>query len=114
MGQGVMLAEELLEHRELLLRGQGAEEQQIGSLLKAEAAFAHEAPHQVLHVDTAVDELAVLGHPLTVLDIVAGDVADLGNAGHNAGAVGVAQAPLDVVLLVVGRVDPVMFLEFPA
>ena len=36
------------------------------------------------------------GDPLTVLHVVAVDVADLGDADRDAGAVAVAQAPLEV------------------
>ena len=69
---------------------------------------------QVLDTDAPVDEPALHGYSLAVLDVVALDVADLGDAGHNARAVGVAEAPLNVDMLVIGGIDIVMLLEFPA
>ena len=88
--------------------------QQVGGLLKAEAALTDKAVDQLLHVDTTVHQLAGGGNPLAVLDVIAHDVADLGHPGHDAGAVGVAQAPLDAVALIKGRVDLVMLLVLRA
>ena len=109
-----ILRQDLVEGGQLVPGGQGAEQQQIGCLLKAEAALGHKAVDQVLHVDAAVDEPALHRDLLAVLHIVALDVADLGDAGHDAGAVGVAEAPLDVDILIVGGVNGVMLLELPA
>ena len=102
---------ELLQRRR---RGQGAEQQQIGRLLIAEAMLVGKAVDQILHVDAPVDQLAGHGDLLTVLHDVAPHVADLGHAGHDAGAVGIAQAPLHVVPLVVGRIDLVIFFKLSA
>ena len=103
-----------LEALQLRPGGQGAHEQQVGRLLKAEAALPHKAVDKGLHVDAPVDQLAGGGHPLPVLDIVAHDAADLGHPGHDAGAVRVAQTPLDLVALIVRRVDLVMPAVFAA
>ena len=59
------------EGGQLLPVGQPAEKEQVGRLLKAEAALAHEAVDQVPHVDAAVDELALRGDLFPVLDVVA-------------------------------------------
>ena len=112
--QGPVGGEQSLEGGELGPGGQGAEEKQVGGLLKAEAALTDKAVDQLLHVDTTVHQLAGGGNPLAVLDVIAHDVADLGHPGHDAGAVGVAQAPLDAVALIKGRVDLVMLLVLRA
>ena len=112
--QGTELGENGVEVGELLPGGQGAEEQEVGGLLEAEAALGGEAVDQLLHVDAPVDEPALHGDALTVLDVVALDVADLGDARHNAGAVGVPEPPLDVNVLIVAGIDVVMLLKFAA
>ena len=112
--QGAQLGEHMVEIRQLFSGGQSPEEEQIGRLLKVEPPLGHKAVDQVLDTDAPVDEPALHGDPLAVLDVVALDVADLGDAGHNARAVGVAEAPLNVDMLVMGGIDIVMLLEFPA
>ena len=112
MGQGVVVAEHLLEGGQLLPGGQGAEQEQIGGLLKAEPVLPHEAVHQLLHIDAPVDQLAGGGEALPVLEVVAQHVADLGHARHDAGAVGVAETPLHPIALVIRRVNLVMFAIF--
>ena len=112
--QGAQLGEHMVEIRQLFSGGQSPEEEQIGRLLKAEPPLGHKAVDQVLDTDAPVDEPALHGYSLAVLDVVALDVADLGDAGHNARAVGVAEAPLNVDMLVIGGIDIVMLLEFPA
>ena len=107
--QVVVGLHEGLKVRQPLLGGQGAEEEQVGGLGVAEAALGGKALDELGHVDAPVDELAGHGHPLPVLDVVAPDVGDLSDPGHHAGAVGVAQAPLDLPLVVGGRVDAVVF-----
>ena len=98
----------------MLPGGQGPEEEQIGGLLKAKAVLADEAVHQILHVNAPVDQLAGGGQLLPVLEVVAKHVTDLGDPCHNAGTVGVTQAPLDLVTLIIGGIDLVIFAVFPA
>jgi hypothetical protein len=113
-GQRAVVGQKLLKGGQLPAGGQGAHQQQIGGLLKAEPALAHKTVDQLLHVDPPVDQLAGHGDPLAVLDIVAQHVADLGHAGHDAGPVGVAQAAFYVIGLIEGRVDVVMSAVFSA
>ena len=87
-----------LEHVVLLLIGQVAEEQQVRDLRKAEALLADVAVHQVGQVVAAVDQAAGHGYALAVLDGIAEDIADGRAADHDAGAVVVAQAALDVAV----------------
>ena len=101
-GRGPQLGEQLGELFQLLPVGQAkAQQQQEGGLLKAEAVFRDKALDQILHADAPVIQFAGHGNFLPVLDVVALDRAHLGQAGDDAGAVGVAQAPLyvGVVLL---------------
>ena len=112
--QGPELGEDGIEIGELLPGGQGAEEQEVGGLLEAEAALGGEAVDQVLHVDAPVNEPALHGGALAVLDVVALDVADLGDARHDAGAVGVPEPPLHVDVFIMAGIDVVMLLEFSA
>ena len=90
--------QQALEHVVLLLIGQVAEEQQVRDLRKAEALLADVAVHQVGQVVAAVDQAAGHGHALAVLDRIAEDIADGCAANHDAGAVVVAQAALDVAV----------------
>ena len=99
---------------QLRLGGQGAEQEQVGGLLIAKAALGHEAANEVLNIDASIDELAVHRDLLSVLDIVAADVADLGDARHHAGAVSVAQAALDAIALIHRRIYFVILSVLPA
>ena len=69
-----------------------AENQQPGHLLKAEAVLRVAAPDDVLNVDAPVGQLALVRDFVAVGDEVAVYVAHVGQPGHHAGAVGVAQA----------------------
>jgi hypothetical protein len=111
VGQGAGLVQHLTETLELSAVGQRAHEQQIHGLLIAEGALPEMRLGNVRGADAAVIEPAGHGYALTVYDGVALDAADLRDADYDAGAVGIAQAALDVhlgVLIVadgVGRPD---------
>ena len=107
-GQGAHLAQQFGELAQLLAVGQAAHEQQERRLLKAEALFGDKAVDQILHVDAAVVELAGHGDLLAVLHVVAHNGADLGQTGHDTGAVGVAQPPLDVRAVILTAADLVV------
>ena len=83
--------------------------QQPDDLLKDEAVVAVGFFHDLLDVDTAVDQLAGDGDdmPLLVL-FVADDVAHVGQACQHTGAIRVAQAALDTETLARLRVDVVV------
>jgi hypothetical protein len=81
------------------------EEQEIRRLLEAEPLLLHKARYQIIDVDPPVDELSGHRHFFPVLDIVALDVADLGQTRHDARAVGVPEAPLDIDIRIVCFVD---------
>jgi hypothetical protein len=112
VGQGAVLGQNAAKSPQFLPLGQLPEQQQIGRLLKAEAVIGAEAGDDITDFDAPVKELALHGDLLAVLHIVAPDVADLGHSRHHAGAVGVAQTPLDIPFLVIAGVDQVIFREF--
>ena len=87
------------EHVVLRLRGQLAEEQKIRNLGETEALFLDIGVDQIGQIIAAIDEAALHGDAVAVNDAVAEDVADLGAADHDTGAVVIAQAALDVAVL---------------
>ena len=87
------------EHVVLRLRGQLAEEQKIRNLGETEALFLDIGVDQIGQIIAAIDEAALHGDAVAVDDAVAEDVADLGAADHDTGAVVIAQAALDVAVL---------------
>ena len=114
-GQGPVGCQLHAEVLELLRRGQFAEQQQIGRLLKGEPAPLGGALDDLPAVDAAVvqdtvgrrDVLTVGG----VGDHVVGlDFRHAGQAGQNAPSILVTQAPLYIVFLVETGVDEVLFL----
>ena len=99
VGQPPLLGQVVLELLQLLRVGERPEQQEVGALLEAEA-LVEEALGEIADVVAAVLEPALAGH-LDPVDLV-GPV-DLGHGGqsdHDAVAFGVAQALLDIVLLV--------------
>ena len=100
LGQLPVVVEELAHPVELPPVGELAEDQQPGHLLKAEAVLGLAPGHDVLDVDAPVGEPPLVGDLVPVGDEVAVDVAHMGQPGHDAGAVVVAQAPLHPVALV--------------
>ena len=114
VGQSAVLRQDAGEALQLPPGGQRAQQQQIGGLLKTEAVLAHKAADQVLHIDAPVNQPAGHGGLLPVLDVVALDIADLGDSRQHAGAVGVAQPALYIEPLVKRWIDLVMFLKFAA
>ena len=67
--------------------------------------------HQFRHVDPAVMEPALGGDAFVVVNDIPAYLADRGQADQHAGAVAVAQAPLDVILAVKFGFDVVVFLN---
>ena len=57
-----------------------------------------EGVEQVVQIDTAIGQLALDGFALTFVEQVAMNVTKTGDAGHNACAVRVSQAALDIIL----------------
>ena len=88
------------EQVKLLFIGQDAEDQEIDHLFKAEAPLGLAVVHQIPHVIAAVVERALHRLALALVDDIAVYVADLCEAGHNARAVLVAQAALDIEALI--------------
>ena len=105
VGQGAVIGQLLAKALQLPLAGQMAQQQQVGSFLKAKAAVHQGAAHQLLHVDAPVVQLAVTGDFLPIDYLLGHDVGDLGQAGQDSLAVHVPQAPLHIVADVVVRVD---------
>ena len=95
-----MVLQQLAELGVLLLRGQGAEQQQPDDLLKHEAVMGVGLGGQRVNVDAAVDQAARNGHDGAVLLlIIADNVGNVRDAGQHAGAVQIAQAALDAHLI---------------
>ena len=95
-----MVLQQLAELGVLLLRGQGAEQQQPDDLLKHEAVMGVGLGGQRVNVDAAVDQAARNGHDGAVLLLVIADNAgNVRDAGQHAGAVQIAQAALDAHLI---------------
>ena len=96
--EGHIVIDELAEGRQFLLVGQFAREDEVGYLLKSEALFLEQRRHEVVELVSSVEELALNGHESLVrVDIVAYDIADIGEADEDACAVLITQAPLDAV-----------------
>ena len=94
------MLQQLAELGVLLLRGQGAEQQQPDDLLKHEAVMGVGLGGQRVNVDAAVDQAARNGHDGAVLPlIIADNVGNVRDAGQHAGAVQIAQAALDAHLI---------------
>ena len=111
IGQGAVVGQLLGEAVQLLLGGQLAQQQQVGGLLKAEAALLQGAGHQILHIYAPVVQLALAGQLLAVYHLLGNNIGDLGEAGKHALAVQVTQAPFHIILYVIARVDPAVFLR---
>ena len=81
-------------------RGHSAEEEQVNSLLEAEALLLYETGDDILNVDTTVIELsvAVVRHTLSGIEHFYG--ADIGEAGYNAVSVNISETTFNVVLCV--------------
>ena len=95
-----MVLQQLAELGVLLLRGQGAEQQQPDDLLKHEAVMGVGLGGQRVNVDAAVDQAARNGHDGAVLlFVIADNVGNVRDAGQHAGAVQIAQAALDAHLI---------------
>ena len=94
-----------VEIGQLLSVRQLAEHQQKRRFLKAEPPAGEKILHQRLDGVAAVIQLARAGHAPAVLLPAGHDLADLGQTRHNAHAVHVAQAPLDVIAGIIVRVD---------
>ena len=98
VGQGTRLTDHCSEEAELLAGGQTAGQQQVADLAKAEAVLVLEGVEQVVQIDAAIGQLALDGFALTFVEQVAMNVTKTGDTGHNACAVRVSQAALDIVL----------------
>ena len=79
---------------QLLPVGQLPQQQQIDGFLKAEAVFLLRVGNQVVDLIPPVDELSGDGVDFPLVDHIAVYVADLGDAGNDAGAVAAPQPPL--------------------
>ena len=104
-------ADDVLEALEVVGGGEHAGEEQVHELAVAEAVFGDDVLDQVVDAEAAQGELALAGLLVALVDDVAVHVRDARHARHDAGAVAVAQAALDVGALVVARVDGVAALE---
>ena len=114
--QLAVVLQQLAELSVLLLRGQGAEQQQPDDLLKHEAVMGVGLGGQRVNVDAAVDQTARNGHDGAVLLLVIADNAGhVRDAGQHTGAVQIAQTALDAHLVCQMRVKGgVMFQIFVA
>ena len=108
------IAQRLLEQVQLVGGGQRAEDQKIGDLFKAEAVLFFASVNDLADVDAAVFQNAVLRDTFAVVDIVTFHAADLGQSGHDAGAVRVAQTALDAVFPKILRIDLAFALDLTA
>lgn len=98
--QLAVLLQQAREAGKLLRRRQIAEQQQPDDLLKAEAVLRGTAFDEVADIDAAVKQPALRRAALVRFHNIAVDIADARDAGQHAGAVRVAQAALDVILLI--------------
>ncbi len=112
MGQGAVSIHQRDEFVQLFPGGEVAKEEEIGGFLKAKPIFGHKATDQILHVNAPVEQLALHGDPFTVLHVITPDIADLGDAGHDTGAIRIAQAALYFNFFVAGGINQVMFCVF--
>ena len=108
------IGENLVELRQLFRLRKAAEEEQIGHLFKAERPGLLVRVDDVLHADTAIVELAGHGLPLAIDHVIALHAADLADANEHAGAVVVAQAALDVLILIQLRRDGILLNQITA
>ena len=97
LGQGPGAGEHGGKLPNLRLVGQIAHQQQKGDLLIAKGAICYMGLDNIFHIDAAIVQTTLRRDDLTVLDIVTDHTADLCHAGHDAGAVAVAQTALDLV-----------------
>ena len=104
-GEIVVEGLELVGCREL------AEEQQIDRLLIAEAAVLLRALDEVADVVAAVDQLAGDRLHLALIDHIAVDVTDVGDACEHARPIGTAQTALDMELGIQRLVDARIFAQ---
>ena len=100
-----------LEVAKLVCRGKRAGHEEIGCFLVAKTVLCLGVVDKVGDVVAAIDQVALVGHDAVVGLVVAVDVRDGREAHQHARAVGVAQAALDVVLLVKVLVDDVNLFE---
>ncbi len=103
---------DLDEGIKLGLRGKLAHKQQIGDFFKGKATIARLVAEEVVEVVAAQAKRALVSQLFAVGDNVAVHVGNIGHAGDHARAVGVAQAALDVIAVVVSRIDAVNLSEF--
>ena len=92
-GQLAPPGHEDLEVLQLGGRGQLAEEEEVHRLLEAEPVLPDAALNQVLDADAPVKETALPGDFFPVHQVIAVHVADAGDSGDDAGAVGIPEAP---------------------
>ena len=98
-GQAAVTAEQARKAIQLRGGGQTAEKEQIAGFGKAEAPLRGKVIDKILHAVAAVVEFAVHGRAIALAHDVAVHVADAGNARHHAGAVRLAQAAFDVIVV---------------
>ena len=115
LGQIVVLGDDLLEFFQLALFRQAAEQKQPADLLEDEAVVLVGLPHQLVQVHAPVDQAARGGNNLARRALfVAHNITDVGQARQHAGAVRVAQAPLDSQPFTGLGINVVIFQIFPA
>ena len=112
VGQGAGRGQNGVEVLKLVLGGELAEQQEIGHLFIAEGAQTAVHVQDLVDVDAPVIEPARNGNLLIVPEVVALYAAHPGDAGHDAGAVRVPQAPLHRVRGIVTGVDAVFVFHF--
>lgn len=96
-GQAAVGVKQSAKVAELRAGGQLAEKEQVGALLKAVSALGRVVFNKLADVVPAVFEHTLGRDTFALVNYVTMRIADFGNAGGDAGPVGLAQPPLDAV-----------------
>ena len=100
LGQFPVLVEDLADPIVLTPVGQLAENQKPNHFLEAKTILRFAAPNDIFHVNSPIGELALVRDLITVGDEITVNITHVGQARHDASAIGVAQAPLHPVGLI--------------
>ena len=105
IGQVALGGNKVVEGFQLLGRRKLARHKQVRRFLEAETVFSNSMVDQIGNTVAAIRQASAVGNFIALRNNVAMHVRDIRNANHNARAVGIAQASLDIVSGVITRID---------